>query len=160
MTCHCFLRPIRRGLPSSSYTNCQLIPLNRPSFHRFERSVRDKLAVDLLVLLVDWVLFPQGERKSVRQIVSYQRFVNSCLANSLSVYCVRGTRICVGYSVHYYWVSCAINKGGFFRDCICVDTHLPRFEAIAYVLPHFDVLTYVVIRVSSAFIFQTFSEVC
>ena len=48
----------------------------------------------------------------------------------------------------------------FFRDCICVDTHLPRFEAIAYVLPHFDVLTYVVIRVSSAFIFQTFSEVC
>ena len=38
-------------------------------------------------------------------------------------------------------------------------THLPRFEAIAYVLPHFDVRTYVVIRVSSAFIFQTFSEV-
>ena len=35
--------------------------------------------------------------------------------------CVRGTRtqplICVGCSVHY-WVSWAINKGGFFRDCI------------------------------------------
>ena len=56
--------------------------------------------------------------------------------------------------------SCAINKGGRFRDCICVDTHLPRFEALAYVLPHFDALTHVVIRVSSAFIFQTFAEVC
>ena len=42
-----------------------------------------------------------------------------------------------------HWVSCAINKGGF-----CVDTHLPRFEAIAYVLPHFDGLTHVVIRVA------------
>ena len=34
------------------------------------------------------------------------------------------------------------------------------FEALAYVLPHFDVLTHMVIRVSSAFIFQTFAEVC
>ena len=37
-------------------------------------------------------------------------------------YCVRGTRrqllICVGCSVHYR-VSCAVNKGGFFRDYIC-----------------------------------------
>ena len=41
-----------------------------------------------------------------------------------------------------------------------VDTHLPLFEALAYVLPHFDALTHVVIRVSSAFIFQTFAEVC
>ena len=47
-----------------------------------------------------------------------------------------------------------------FRDCICVDTHLPRFEALAYVLPLFDALTHVVIRVSSAFIFETFAEVC
>ena len=39
-------------------------------------------------------------------------------------------------------------------------THLPRFEARAYVLPHFDALTHLVIRVSSAFIFQTFAEVC
>ena len=52
-------------------------------------------------------------------------------------------------------VFCAL-----IRDCIYVDTHLPRFEAIAYVLPHFDSLTHVVIRVSSAFIFQTFAEVC
>ena len=43
---------------------------------------------------------------------------------------------------------------------VVVDTHLPRFEALAYVLPHFDALTHVVIRVSSAFIFQTFAEVC
>ena len=43
---------------------------------------------------------------------------------------------------------------------VVVDTHLPRFEALAYVLPHFDALTHLVIRVSSAFIFQTFGEVC
>ena len=43
--------------------------------------------------------------------------------------------ICVGCSVHH-WVSCTINK--VFRDCICVDTNLPCFEAIAYVLHHFD----------------------
>ena len=41
------------------------------------------------------------------------------LALELSTFsCVRGTRtqplICVGCSVHY-WVSCAINKGGFLR---------------------------------------------
>ena len=50
-------------------------------------------------------------------------------------YCVRGTRtqllICLACSVHY-WVSCAINRGVFFRDCICVGTHLPRYEAIAF----------------------------
>ena len=40
-----------------------------------------------------------------------------------------------------------------------VDTHLPRFEAVAYVLPHFDALTHVVIHVSSAFIFQRFAKV-
>ena len=59
-------------------------------------------------------------------------------------------------------MSCAINKGGFFEIAfvVVVDTHLPRFEALAYVLPHFDGLTYVMIRVSSAFIFQTFAEVC
>ena len=47
------------------------------------------------------------------------------------------------------------------RDCmfVVVDTHLPRIEALAYVLPHFDALTYVVILVSSAFIFQRFAEV-
>ena len=73
--------------------------------------------------------------------------------------CVRGTRtqplICVGCSV-YYWVSCAINKGGF---SVVVNTHLPRFEALAYVLPHFDALNHVMILVSSPFIFQRFAEV-
>ena len=68
--------------------------------------------------------------------------------------------ICVGCSVHY-WVSCAINKRGFFEICIfvVVDTHLPRFEVLAYVLPLFDSLTRVVILVSSAFIFRRFAEV-
>ena len=41
-----------------------------------------------------------------------------------------------------------------------MSTHLLRFEALPYVLPNFDALTHVVIRVSSAFIFQTFAEVC
>ena len=40
----------------------------------------------------------------------------------------------------HYWVSCPINKGGFLEIAFVVDTHLPRFEAIAYVLPHFDAL--------------------
>ena len=64
----------------------------------------------------------------------------------------------------HHWVSCAINKGGFltivFVFVVGVDTHLPRFEVLAYVLPHLDALTHLVIRVSSAFIFQTFAEVC
>ena len=42
---------------------------------------------------------------------------------------------------------------------VVVDTHLPRFEALAYVLAHIDALTHVVILVSSAFIFQRFAEV-
>ena len=52
-------------------------------------------------------------------------------------YCVLVPRtqplICVGWSVHY-WVTCAINKGGFFEiafSFVVVDTHLPRFEAPA-----------------------------
>ena len=49
----------------------------------------------------------------------------------------------------------------FFKIAfVVVDTHLPRLEALAYVLPHFDVLTRIVIRASSVFIFQTFAEVC
>ena len=42
--------------------------------------------------------------------------------------------------------------GGFFEIAfvVVVDTHLPRFEALAYVLPHFDELTHVVIRSSSS----------
>ena len=62
----------------------------------------------------------------------------------------------------HYWLSCAINKGGFFKIAfvVVVDIHLPPFEALAYVLRHFDALTRMVIRLSSAFIFQTFGEVC
>ena len=63
---------------------------------------------------------------------------------------------------NFCWVSCAIDKGGFFEIAfvVVVGTHLPRFEAFAYVWHHFDALTHLVIRVSSAFIFQTFAEVC
>ena len=48
----------------------------------------------------------------------------------------------------------------FFRLHICINTHLPHFGVLAYILPHFDALTLMLIRVSSAFIFQTFAEVC
>ena len=51
----------------------------------------------------------------------------------------------------HYWVFCAINKGGFFEIAFVVDRYLPRFEALAYVSPHFDELTHVVIRASSVF---------
>ena len=58
-------------------------------------------------------------------------------------------------------MSCAINKRGFFEIAfvVVVNTHLPRFEALAFVLPHFDELTHVVIRTSSAFIIPAFAEV-
>ena len=39
------------------------------------------------------------------------------------------------------------------------DTLLPRFEALGYVLPHFDELTHRAIRGSSAFIIPAFAEV-
>ena len=62
----------------------------------------------------------------------------------------------------HYWVSCAIYKVGVFEIAfvVVVDTHLPRFEALVYVLPHFDALAHVVIRVSAASIFQTFAATC
>ena len=82
-----------------------------------------------------------------------QLFLQYMLDRGLENNCVRGTRtqplICVGSSVHY-WVSCAINKGGFFEIAFVVDTHLPRFEALAYVLLHYDELTHVVISASSS----------
>ena len=85
---------------------------------------------------------------------------------SLQNNCLRGTRtqpqISVGSSVHY-WVSCSINKRGFFEIAF-VSTNiylaLKHFAPLAYVLPHFDALSHVVIRVSSEFIFQTLAEVC
>ena len=84
-----------------------------------------------------------------------QLFSQYMLVRGLENDCVRGRRtqplICVGCSVHY-WAPCAINKGGFFEIAfvVVVDTHLPRFEALAYVLPHFDELIHVVIRASSS----------
>ena len=61
------------------------------------------------------VVVPWWQRNIAKSVMHVQSFL------LLIAYCVRGTRtqplICVGCSVHY-WVSCAINKGGFFRDCI------------------------------------------
>ena len=90
----------------------------------------------------------------------------SCISNGkpeqllyFIVFCVRGTRtqplICFG---------CPLQLIGevFFEIAfvVVVDTHLLRFEALGYVLLHFDALTLVMIRVFSAFIFQTFADVC
>ena len=47
------------------------------------------------------------------------------------------TLIFVGCSVHY-WVSCAINKGGFFEIAFLSSS---SSSALAYILPHFDALT-------------------
>ena len=102
--------------------------------------------------------------KSLKRFWSYLIAFRSCISMvSLSNYCIW----CLFFAFenatpNLFWVSCAINKGGFFEIAfvVVVNTHLPRFEALAYVLPHFDALTLVVIRVFSAFIFQTFAEVC
>ena len=55
-----------------------------------------------------------------------------------------------------YIIGCPVKliREVFGDRIFVVDTHLPRFEALAHVLPHFDALTHVVILVSSAFIFQ------
>ena len=57
------------------------------------------------------------------------------------------TLLCSRYETpNLCWVSCANNKGGYF---VVVDTNLPHFEVLAYVLSHFDALTHAVFRVSS-----------
>ena len=109
-----------------------------------------------------WLYCPRTSHRGTRRyLCTCNKFllrplIEACLYYVSSFrYCVRGTRtqplICVECSVHY-WVPCAINKGVFFEMSfvIVVDTHLPRFEALAYVLPHFDELTHVVIRASSS----------
>ena len=82
------------------------------------------------------------------------------MKQTVTIIAFGGTRtqplICVGCSVHY-WVSCANDRGGFLSLHLCRHTFI--FEALAYVLAHFDTLTHVVILVSSAFIFQRFAEV-
>ena len=81
--------------------------------------------------------------------ITFGAFV--CLINNC---CVRGTRtqplICVGCSV-YVGFPVQLIREVFSRlhSVVVVDTRLPRFEALAYVLPHFDELTHVVIRASS-----------
>ena len=47
----------------------------------------------------------------------------------------------------------------FLRLHFCRRHTFASIEAHAYVLPHFDALTHLVILVSSAFIFQRFAEV-
>ena len=44
---------------------------------------------------------------------------------------------------------------------VVVDTHLPRLEALAYVLPHFDALTHVksVLNLRKAYIFKSVLKV-
>ena len=88
-----------------------------------------------------------GELKRVNNVASSLSRLKIIIAFEVRTQTV----ICVGCFVHYL-VPCAINKGGFFKIAflVVVDTHLPRFEALAYLLPHFDELTHVVIRASSS----------
>ena len=72
-------------------------------------------------------------------------------AVNLNLYGVQGRKICL--------VSCAIKKRGFLRLHLCRHTFASLLGP-CLCLPHFDALTHVVILVSSAFIFQTFAEVC
>ena len=89
-------------------------------------------------MLLGVLHFPQEHSKTI----SYAKFggQTECIMGNWKILIVN------------YLVPCAINKGGFFEIAfvIVVDTHLPRFEALAYVLPHFDELTHVVIRASSS----------
>ena len=66
-------------------------------------------------------------------------------------HCVRGTRFVLGFLCN---IGCPVQliREVFFEIAfvVVVDTHLPRFEALAYVLPHFDELTHVVIPASSS----------
>ena len=120
-------------------------PRTRNYLHRFSKYIKLLFARQCIWFISLVILVNEGD--------SSHPAPTRVLAHSS---CVRGTRtqplVCVGCSVHY-WV--------FFWDCIfvVVDTHLPRFEALAYVLPHFDALTHVVILVSSAFIFPRSAEV-
>ena len=72
------------------------------------------------------------------------------LVNVSLRYCVWGTRTQPLISVELLCIiGCPVQLiSEVFWDCICVDTHLPRFEALAYVLPHFDALTHMVIHLS------------
>ena len=53
-------------------------------------------------------------------------------------FCVRGTRTRPLISVR--------SPVQLIGQIFCVDTHLPRFEELAYILPHFDAVTCLVIR--------------
>ena len=58
-------------------------------------------------------------------------------------------------------MSCAINKRGFSRLHLCRNTFASLWDPCLCLLRiHFDAPTYMVILVSSAFVFQTFAEVC
>ena len=57
--------------------------------------------------------------------------------------CVRSTRTKPLISV-----GCPLQSiGKIFWDCICVNTHLPRFDTLAYIVPHFNALTHMVVPV-------------
>ena len=62
-------------------------------------------------------------------------YKKKAVSTTSRLFCVRGTR-----TQPLIWVSYAVNR----HDCLRL--HLPRFEALAYVVPHFDALTRVVIR--------------
>ena len=92
------------------------------------------------------------------QSISFADRIYRPVIDQLKHYCVRSTRFVLGVLCI---IGCLVQLiWDVFLNCIfVVYTHLPRFEALAYVLLHFDALTHMVILVSLAFIFQRFVEV-
>ena len=85
-----------------------IYPENIAQFLIFDRTLSDGL-LKLYLLLINYAFV--NKHVLIDLIVSRSDQLNTHN-------CVRGTRtqplICVGCSVHY-WVTCAINKGGFLR---------------------------------------------
>ena len=85
--------------------------------HKKTTIEQDKLKIPLPAILLEsaTAIFVKWDSYLITKLQQYYKIRQVLLR------CVRGTRtqplICVGCSVHY-WVSWAINKRGFFRDCI------------------------------------------
>ena len=112
-------------------------------------------------------LIGQNKKKKIIEQSAWQRGDEQKHSQPVAGVCRGLPKTCVYYGLYENGESCL----GFFEIAfvVVVDTHLPRFQALAYVLAHCDELTHVVIRASSsvcwgllfclrkAFIFQEFS---
>ena len=92
--------------------------------------------------------------------VNTQRFKNSVFNRLFFKYRVVACEVRVELGLLFI-IGCPVQliREVFSRLHLCRHTFASLWRDCFY-LPHFDALTHVVIRVSSAFIFQTFAEVC